>query len=169
MSKRKQNNDSVSESESECSDGRNYEDSSSSENESEKSSSSSVKKKKKEKESSKKTKVQQKKVEDKPIPIKKDKDKSKSRNHKNRPPKGFDEDISLDMSLNKLNKKRVKLSSNILIETKIVEVKEQGKENFSFPALVFVKKMSDGKLFEFNLPLNISVKLQDALGYINAK
>jgi len=127
------------------------------------------KRRRRKKESSKKTKVQQKKVEDKPIPIKKDKDKSKSRNHKNRPPKGFDEDISLDMSLNKLNKKRVKLSSNILIETKIVEVKEQGKENFSFPALVFVKKMSDGKLFEFNLPLNISVKLQDALEYINAK
>ncbi len=43
-----------------------------------------------------------KKVEDRPIPIKKD--KSKSCNHKNRPHKGFDEIISLDMWLNKLNK-----------------------------------------------------------------
>lgn len=76
----------------------------------------------------------------------------------------FDEaDVTIDMSVENLEKKKIKLTSNLMIERRMIDIKEPGKKQYSFPAIVFLRKMKDEKAFEFNLPLSVGPKLVDAL------
>lgn len=81
----------------------------------------------------------------------------------------FDENIAKDISIETMKCQRVKLASNLILEKKIVEVNEPGKVKFKYPALVFARKSSDGKVFEFTMPLTIIPKIQEALEYFQLK
>lgn len=93
----------------------------------------------------------------------KGKEKKRSRNegkeHDNY--NDFD-DISIDMTADSVSKKRIKLSYNLLVQCKMVDVNEKGKK-FSYPALIFERKTKDGKNFEFCIPFNLSNRLIKAL------
>jgi len=76
----------------------------------------------------------------------------------------FDElKVDIDMSCDKVSSKRVKLAANLLIENKIVDVKEENGKKYSYPALVFSRKTKDGKIFEFNVPTILARKLCEAV------
>ena len=79
----------------------------------------------------------------------------------------FDEtDISFDMSAENIKPKKIKVSNSLLIESKILTVKEDGGKSFTFPAIVFAKKLKNNKLFDFNIPLSLGLKVRDALSII---
>jgi len=76
----------------------------------------------------------------------------------------FDElRVDVDLSNNDVASKRIKLAPNLMIERKIVEVKEENSKKFSYPALVFLRKTKDGKIFEFNVPIILARKLCEAV------
>lgn len=72
------------------------------------------------------------------------------------------DDVSIDMTDDFVSKKRIKLSSNLLLQCKMINVSEKGRK-FSYAALVFERKTNDGKNFEFNLPFNLAPRLVKAL------
>jgi len=76
----------------------------------------------------------------------------------------FDElGVDIDLSNEKIKSQRIKLSSNLMIENKIVEVKDENSKKFSYPSLVFLRKSKDGKVFEFNVPTILAHKLCEAV------
>jgi len=76
----------------------------------------------------------------------------------------FDEaDVTIDMSVEKFERKKIKLTSNLMVERRMVDVKEPGRKQYSFPAIVFLRKMKDEKAFEFNIPMSVGSKLVEAL------
>lgn len=85
------------------------------------------------------------------------------------PIKGFDDDIDKDISITKFERKKCKISSTVAIETKIIEVVEPGpgKKTYSFPSIVFIRRISGEKTFEFNLPLSLLPKIIEGLEYIS--
>lgn len=156
LKKTTKNDDSFSEAESISSDEFEKDENSSSESEVEKTS-----KKRKKKETKSKTK-KSKKVEDEKLA------KSKKKSTKF-VIDTFDENISKDISLETMEPQRVRLASNLIIEHKIVEVKEPGKGKFKYPGLVFARKSTDGKVFEFNLHASFIPKIQQALEFFLIK
>lgn len=87
---------------------------------------------------------------------------------KSAPKEDFDSlECDVDLSNDKICKKRVKLSQNLIVETKMATVKDDttGK-TYDFPALVFIRKMKEGKHFEFNFPLTLAPKLREAVAII---
>ena len=76
--------------------------------------------------------------------------------------------VAVDMSKEVVREKRVKLSSNLIIESRMVEVRdEETKKTFNYPAVVFLRKIKDGKIFEFNVPLNLCKKLVEAINIVS--
>ena len=80
----------------------------------------------------------------------------------------FDElQVTHDMTESLTNYKRVKLSSSLMVENKIIEVKDdETKKTYSYPAIVFLRRTKDGKVFEFNVPTNLAMKLVEAVQVI---
>lgn len=80
----------------------------------------------------------------------------------------FDElQVTHDMTESLTNYKRVKLSSSLMVENKIIEVKDDDtKKTYSYPAIVFLRRTKDGKVFEFNVPTNLAMKLVEAVQVI---
>jgi hypothetical protein len=90
-----------------------------------------------------------------------------------------DIDLNLDTDIKTVKNVRVKISPYLILETKMVEVKENdnvikesgqkeaGRKNFKFAGLVFNRKSNDGKNFEFNLSINLIPKLIEGLNYIS--
>lgn len=87
---------------------------------------------------------------------------------KSSPKDDFDNlECDVDLSNDKLTKKRVKLSQNLIVETKMATVKDDTSgKTYDFPALVFTRKMKAGKYFEFNIPLILVPKLREAVAII---
>jgi hypothetical protein len=85
--------------------------------------------------------------------------------------RSFDDlEVTLDMSDSMTDCKRVKLAPSLMIENKIVEVKdEETRKTYSYPAIVFLRRMKDGKVFEFNVPTNLARKLVEAVTVIALK
>jgi len=79
-----------------------------------------------------------------------------------------DTDISIDMSTEFVKPKKIKLSNNLIVCRKMISVEEGGKK-WTYPGLVFLRKMKDSKAFEFNLPLKISDLLIDAIRILNVR
>lgn len=76
-------------------------------------------------------------------------------------------EVTLDMSETMTECKRVKLAPSLMIENKMIEVKdEETRKTYSYPAIVFLRRMKDGKIFEFNVPVNLARKLVDAVTVI---
>lgn len=71
--------------------------------------------------------------------------------------------FDIDLSNENVSNRRIKLASNLLIESKIVEIKEENGRKYSYPALVFSRKAKDGKIFDFNIPTILSSKLCEAV------
>jgi hypothetical protein len=69
---------------------------------------------------------------------------------------------NLDLSENHIVEKKIKISPSLIIMTKIVEVKEDDR-SFSYPAIVFVKRIKEDEVFEYNLPLNLGRNILAAL------
>lgn len=100
----------------------------------------------------------------------KEKDKKASAKAVNQPRKRkageilFDElRADVDLSNENVSSKRIKLASNLMLESKIVEIKDENNKKYSYPALVFMRKSKDGKIFEFNVPTILSHKLCEAV------
>ena len=119
------------------------------------------KRKKKKVESSKK-KEASKKPKPKTPPSRSVKDSSKKR--KVNEDVLFDQlTVDVDFSNENVDSKRIKLSQNLMIETKVVQVVDERSKSYSYPALVFLRKSKDGKVFEFNVPTILSHKLCEAV------
>lgn len=119
------------------------------------------KRKKKKVESSKK-KEASKKPKPKTPPSRSVKDSSKKR--KVNEEVLFDQlTVDVDFSNENVDSKRIKLSQNLMIETKVVQVVDERSKSYSYPALVFLRKSKDGKVFEFNVPTILSHKLCEAV------
>ena len=71
--------------------------------------------------------------------------------------------VDIDLSSENISNQRIKLASNLLIESKIVEVKEENGKKYSYPALVFIRRVKDKKVFEFNVPTVLSSRLCEAI------
>ena len=89
---------------------------------------------------------------------------------KKRPADGrsFDDlEVTLDMSETMTDCKRVKLAPSLMVENKMIEVKDEvTRKTYSYPGIVFLRRMKDGKFFEFNVPVNLARKLVDAVTVI---
>jgi hypothetical protein len=92
---------------------------------------------------------------------------SNKRKKKNEDVYPYDEtDVAIDMSVDFVKPKKIKLSSNLMLERRMLHVTENGKKEYSYPAIVFLRKTKDDKAFEFNIPLTIGQRLIDALEII---
>ena len=74
-----------------------------------------------------------------------------------------DSNVKIDMSIDNIKPQKIKLTSNLLIECRTVVVDEPDKKKFSYPGIVFIRKMKDDKCFEFNIPLAIASRVISAL------
>lgn len=75
--------------------------------------------------------------------------------------------IILDMSKSHSTQpKKIKLANNLLLERRILNVKDKDKKEFSYPSIIFVRKTNDSKAFEFNFPLSLVPRVIDALKYM---
>ncbi|MDP2809697.1 MAG: hypothetical protein Q8O34_06070, partial [Rhodocyclaceae bacterium] len=74
-----------------------------------------------------------------------------------------DTDVSIDMSKDAVKLKKIKLTSNLLLVRRMVNVNEGGR---SCIWLLF-RKMKDSKASEFNLPITISETLINAVRALN--
>lgn len=94
---------------------------------------------------------------------------SKSRKRKTEDQKSdeklFDDlESTLDISDTVPSCKRVKVSPSLMIESRLVDVKdEDSKRTFSYPAIVFLRRTKDGKIFEFNMPASLASKIVEAV------
>jgi hypothetical protein len=78
----------------------------------------------------------------------------------------FDEsDVKIDMSNENLKPQKIKVASNLLVESRIITVDEPGS-NFSYPGIVIVRRMNDGKSFEFNFPITVASRIASAIEII---
>ena len=100
----------------------------------------------------------------------KEKDKKATAKAVNRPRKRKAAEIlfeelrpDVDLSNENISSKKIKLASNLMLESKIVEVKDENCKKYSYPALVFLRKGKDGKIFEFNVPTILAHKLCEAV------
>ena len=76
----------------------------------------------------------------------------------------FDEsDVNIDMSNDNIKPQKIKLTSNLLIECRNIVVDEPDKKKFSYPGIVFIRKMKDDKCFEFNIPLAVGSRVVNAI------
>ena len=67
------------------------------------------------------------------------------------------------LSNESLKPQKIKLASNLLVESRTIVVDEPGVKKFSYPGIVFIRKMKDGNCFEFNLPMAITSRVITAL------
>jgi len=67
------------------------------------------------------------------------------------------------MSNESLKPQKIKLASNLLIESRTIIVDEPGVKKFSYPGIVFIREMKDGNCFEFNLPMAIASRVIAAM------
>jgi hypothetical protein len=74
-----------------------------------------------------------------------------------------DSDVKIDMSNENIKSQKIKLTSNLLIECRTIVVDEPDKKKFSYPGIVFIRKMKDDKCFEFNIPLAIASRVVNAI------
>ena len=81
----------------------------------------------------------------------------------------FDEsDVKIDMSNENLKPQKIKVASNLLVESRVITVDEPGSK-FSYPGIVIVRKMNDGKSFEFNFPITVASRIASAIEIIMKK
>ena len=84
----------------------------------------------------------------------KDKQNSKSSKKMRKDYGMFDEsDVKIDMSNENLKPQKIKVASNLLVESRVITVDEPGSK-FSYSGIVIVRRMSDGKSFRIQLPNN---------------
>lgn len=77
---------------------------------------------------------------------------------------------TLDISDSVASCKRVKVSSSLMIESRMVDVKDEDtKRMFSYPAIVFLRRLKDGKIFEFNIPASLASKVVEAVTVVALK
>ena len=96
--------------------------------------------------------------------MKHEKDRKTSKKKIKKKPEAFDEsDVKIDMSNESLKPQKIKLASNLLVESRTIVVDEPGVKKFSYPGIVFIRKMKDGNCFEFNLPMAITSRVITAL------
>lgn len=70
---------------------------------------------------------------------------------------------NVDLSENYMVEKRFKISPTLIIQTKLVEVKEEDR-SYSYPAIVFLRRIAkDDSIYEFNVPLNLGRNIISAL------
>ena len=85
----------------------------------------------------------------------------------------FDEsDICLDLSTQKIKIQKIKISNNLLLESKYITVppdEEGNSKTYEYPAIVFVRKMKNNKMFDFNIPFSLGKKVQDGLNVLMAE
>lgn len=74
-----------------------------------------------------------------------------------------DSNIKIDMSNDNIKPQKIKLTSNLLIECRTIVVDEPDKRKFSYPGIVFIRKIKDDKCFEFNIPLAIANRVINAI------
>jgi len=74
-----------------------------------------------------------------------------------------DSNVKIDMSVDSIKPQKIKLTSNLLIECRTITVDEPDKRKFSYPGIVFIRKMKDDKCFEFNIPLAIASRVISAI------
>lgn len=113
------------------------------------------------------SKIREKDSPSKKTPTKSSKDVKDGKSRKRKGDLFDDLKVDIDMSCDKLDSKRVRISQNLILEAKMVEVKdEKTKKNYSYPAIVFLRKVKDGKIFEFNVPIILASKLCDAINTV---
>ncbi len=96
--------------------------------------------------------------------MKPEKDRKASKKKIKKKPEAFDEsDVKIDMSNESLKPQKIKLASNLLVECRTIVVDEPGVKKFSYPGIVFIRKMKDGNCFEFNIPMSIISRVITAL------
>jgi hypothetical protein len=116
------------------------------------------------KEKAKKTKMSSEEKKSQKMKHEKDRKTSKSKKKIKKKPEAFDElDVKIDMSNESLKPQKIKLASNLLVECRTIVVDEPGVKKFSYPGIVFIRKMKDGNCFEFNLPMAITSRIITAL------
>lgn len=60
--------------------------------------------------------------------------------------------------------RKIKLSNNLILQCHVIDGSEiKAAYNNDFPALTFVKKVKDGKAFQFSIPLNLGPTIQNAI------
>jgi hypothetical protein len=102
--------------------------------------------------------------EKKPEKMKPEKDRKTSKKKIKKKAEAFDEsDVKIDMSNESLKPQKIKLASNLLVECRTIVVDEPGVKKFSYPGIVFIRKMKDGNCFEFNIPMAITSRVITAL------
>ena len=74
-----------------------------------------------------------------------------------------DSNVKIDMSNENIKPQKIKITSNLLIECRTIVVDEPDKKKFSYPGIVFIRKMKDDKCFEFNIPLAIASRVINAI------
>jgi hypothetical protein len=91
------------------------------------------------------------------------KDKKTSAKRKRKAEMFDDSNVKIDMSNDNIKPQKIKLTSNLLIECRTIVVDEPDKKKFSYPGIVFIRKMKDDKCFEFNIPLAIASRVISAI------
>jgi hypothetical protein len=119
----------------------------------------------KEKVKKEKSKTPQTQVKAKPKPEKRKhcNDKKTSAKRKRKAEMFDDSNVKIDMSVDSIKPQKIKLTSNLLIECRTITVDEPDKRKFSYPGIVFIRKMKDDKCFEFNIPLAIASRVISAI------
>ena len=118
---------------------------------------------------SKKEKCKKGRVSSRPQKEKDNKPQSKTVNSSRKRKSAFEDvdfddlSVDIDLSSDNISHQRIKLASNLLLESRIVEVKEDNGKKYSYPALVFIRRVKDKKVFEFNVPTVLSSKLCEAI------
>lgn len=60
--------------------------------------------------------------------------------------------------------KKVKLNNNLILQCHVIDASDSKMSfNNDFPALSFIKKMKDGKAFQFSIPFNLGPTVQSAI------
>jgi len=62
--------------------------------------------------------------------------------------------------------RKIKISNNLIVTCRLLEADTRVGLNYEYAALIFQRKSKDDKAFEFNLPLNVTPSLIEALNLI---
>ena len=101
--------------------------------------------------------------------VKEDSQGAKGKGGKKEMPHFSDKNVDYDLFHNSATNvvpRRIKLTNNLVITSRMVEQIESKNITNDYPAITFQRKTAGEKMFEFILPLNLVPKIQEALEYI---
>ena len=74
-------------------------------------------------------------------------------------------DVKIDMLNENLKPKKIRVASNLLVESRIITDNEPGSK-FSYPGIAIVCKMNDRRSSEFNFSITVASRIVNAIEII---